>query len=1033
MIKLEEWPAQGAEVWGRGMNIILDGVDGSTAGTRTNAGRETTSNRTPGKPEKTGNPGFTLDISGTVMDNSAYTGHGRTAEEIMLEAGQDDVTARRNYMAVMSNSMSDEDFAKLQKEGFHPGSTDIETVVTIVDHIKAALVKGGTQVVGYTDTISQDALKEITGSEAFARELEKQFAEHDIPVTEENVDAAAEAWKLLTDTPPMTDGSVKYMLENRLEPTPENLYTAGYSAADGNRQGKGYYAAGEVAGYYAKKPEEIDFVKLLPQVQKLIEEAGYPADEENLADAEWLVEEGIPLTADTFSMLKGLRQTQLPLTEEDFLKRAAAAISEGREPSKMNLNGQETVYEQAVRITEQVSELSDEAADAVSNKNLPFTLKNLLAAHERLKGTDSAAEKREIPEDIKGRRLLEEVRLSMTVEANLRLLKRGFQIETAPLEDLVAKLKEAETDYNKALMKEPDGAQAGQKRSLFGETLNVVQGIKSSPLAIVSKLSPADTLREVHAAGRDRAAAYEKAGEKYEELMTAPRRDMGDSIQKAFRNVDEILSDMELSPTDENRRAVRILGYNSAEITEENITQVRRMDEMLTSVVKELKPGKVLNMIREGVNPLSMSIEDLSQYLKEQESPADEMESYSKFLYKLEKKNGISEDERSAYIGIYRLVHQIEKTDDAAVGSIWQTGAGFTLENLLSAVRSSKHKHMDYSVGDEFGGVSVKDTGIESITAQIARGFSMTEPVNREALQEMIERAGDEETAEELDRLEGEQLRAAVKEEESVLRQLTDYEQPVTAENLLFSSHMLKSPGGIWKQFAGIGAKDTRTEERERTEDVSNGLKDMGEELLKSLEGREQAESGYRSFCERVQSVIEQESYGENMRALDVRAMSTLYKQMTFLGNMAKEENYEIPAQIGDTLTSINLKIIHGTDLESKAAVSMETEALGKVAAEFKISGQKLEGICICNSEEGTAFLREEKELLESKLSEENIPAGEIYFAESRTLNLTEFSLKQSQDRREGGDAGVLYKSARAFIGYIQETAIKKGNMSNEN
>ncbi|MCM1127221.1 MAG: DUF6240 domain-containing protein [Lachnospiraceae bacterium] len=1016
------------------MNIILDGIDGSTAGTRTNAGRETTSNRTPGKPEKTDNPGFTLDISGTVMDNSAYTGHGRTAEEIMLEAGQDDVTARRNYMAVMSNSMSDEDFAKLQKEGFHPGSTDIETVVTIVDHIKAALVKGGTEVVGYTDTISQDALKEIAGSEAFARELEKQFAEHDIPVTEENIDAVMEAWKLLTDTPPMTDGSVKYMLENRLEPTPENLYTAGYSAADGNRQGKGYYAAGEVAGYYAKKPEEIDFAKLLPQVQKLIEEAGYPADEENLEDAKWLVEKGIPLTADTFSMLKGLRETHLPLTEEDFLKRAAAAISEGREPSKMNLSSQETVYEQAVRIAEQVSEIPDEAVDTVSDRNLPFTLKNLLAAaHEFLKGTDSAVEKREIPESIKGRRLLEEVRLSMTVEANLRLLKRGFQIETAPLEDLVARLKEAETDYNKALMKEPDGAQAGQKRSLFGETLNVVQGIKSSPLAIVSKLSPADTLREVHAAGRDRAAAYEKAGEKYEELMTAPRRDMGDSIQKAFRNVDEILSDMELSPTDENRRAVRILGYNSVEITEENITQVRRMDEMLTSVVKELKPGKVLNMIREGVNPLSMSIEELSQYLKEQESPADEMESYSKFLYKLEKQNGISEDERSAYIGIYRLVHQIEKTDDAAVGSIWQTGAGFTLENLLSAVRSSKHKHMDYSVSDEFGGVSARDTGIESITAQIAKGFSMTEPVNREELQEMIERAGDEEAAEEFDRLEGEQLRAAVKEEESVLRQLTDYEQPVTAEHLLFASHMLKNPGGIWKQFTGIGIKDARTPEEERTEGMSRSLEDMGEELLKSLEGKEQAESGYHSFCERVQSVIEQESYGENMQALDVRAMSTLYKQMTFLGSMAKEENYEIPARIGDTLTSINLKIIHGSDLESKAAVSMETEAFGKVAAEFKMSGSKLEGLCICSSEEGTAFLKEGKELLESKLSEENIPAGEIYFAESRTLNLTEFSLKQSHGRQEGGDAGMLYKSARAFIGYVQETAIKKGNMSNEN
>lgn len=833
------------------------------------------------------------------------------------------------------------------------------------------------------------------------------------------------------------------MLENRLAPTPENLYTAGYSAVtDSSKQGKGYYAAGEVAGYYARKPEEVDFEKLLPQVINLIEEAGYTADEENLADAKWLVETGIPLTADSFSALKEIKGLQLPLTTEDFLEKAADAISEGTNPSRMNLSRQETIYEQAVRISEQVAELENEAADIIAARNIPFTLKNLIfAAHEFLRGAGSSAEQKsagqkEIPVDIRGRRLLEEVRLSMTVEANLRLLRRGFQIETASLENLVDRLKEAETDYNKALMKEPDGTQADQKRSLFGETLDVVRGIKSSPIAILSKVSPADTLREVHEAGKNQAAAFEKAGEKYEELMTAPRRDMGDSIQKAFRNVDDILSDMELALTNENRRAVRILGYNSAEITEENITQIRRMDEMLTSVVKELKPGRVLNMIREGVNPLSMTIDELSQYLQEQESPADEIESYSKFLYKLEKQNGISEDERSAYIGIYRLMHQIEKTDDAAVGAIWQTGVDFTMENLLSAVRSSRHKRMDYSVSDDFGGVSGKDTGIESITAQIAKGFSMTKPVNREALQELLENAGNEEALEEFDRMEGEQLRTAVKEEDAVIRQLTDYEQPITAEHLLFASQMIKSPGEIWKQLADMRTKNQespRSSDKTHENESSHSLKDLGEELLKSLEDKEQAKSGYHDFCETIQTIITEESYMENRQALDVRAMSTLYKQMSFLGSMAREENYEIPAQIGDTLTSINLKIIHNSDLESKAAISLETETLGKVAAEFKMNGQKLEGLCICSSEEGTAFLKEGKELLENKLSEENIPAGEIYFAESKTLNLMEFSLKQSHGRQEGADAGTLYKSARAFIGYVQETAIKKGNMTYEN
>ncbi len=1009
------------------MNILLDGAENSTVRVQGYANRETTSYRTPEKTEKVQESGFSLDISGTVMDNSAYAGHGRTTEEIMMDAGQEDLAAQRNYMAVMSNSMSDEDFAKLQKEGFHPGSTDVETVVTIIDHIKAALVKGGTQIAGYTDTLSEDALKELAGSEAFARELEKQFAEHDVPATEENIAAVTEAWKLLTDTPQVSDGSIKYMVENSMAPTPENLYTAGYSAAAGSRQGSGYYAAGDMAGYYAKKPEQIDFEKLMPQIEKLIGEAGYPVNEENLADAKWLVEQGIPLTTDTFSMLKDIKELQFPLTLEEFLGKAASAISQGTHPSKMDLNEQETIYEQAVRISEQVSELKDETVDVITSENLPLTLKNLLAAsHELLKGLGVSRDQKEVPINLHGRRLLEEIRLSMTVEANLRLLRKGFQIETASLENLVAKLKEAEADYNKALTGETDQTKADQKRSLFGETLDVVKGIKSSPVTILSQISADDTLRKIHAIGKSQAAALEKAGMRYEELMTAPRHDMGDSILKAFRNVDDILSDMELAITNENRRAVRILGYNGAEITEENISQVRKMDEMLTSVVKEMKPGRVLNMIREGVNPLSMSMEELSDYLKGQENQAEEIESYSKFLYHLEKKNGITEEERSAYIGIYRLVHQVEKSDDAAVGAIWQTGAGFTLENLLSAVRTRRHKAMDYSIGDDFGGVSRKDTGIESITSQIEKGFDMTKPVSREELQEFIESVEDQEASEEFERLEGEQVRAAVKAEEAVIRQLTDYGQPITAEHLLFASNMMKNPRGIWNQIEGIKTRKDETQ-------AEKAAGDLGEDVLRSLVGKEQAKSGYQSFCETIQNRLIHESYEERMGALDVKAMGTLYKQMTFLGRMAKEENYEIPAKIGNTLTSINLKIIHNSDLESKAAITLETEAFGKVAAEFKVTGKGVEGLCICSSEEGAALLREGKELLENMLLEENVPTKNMYFAANETLNLAEFSTKQSQGRQEGADAGVLYKSAKAFIGYVQETAIKKGSIANEN
>lgn len=1010
------------------MNIMLEGTKTGSTQTHTSAGRDTTIYRTPQDTEKVENCGFALDISGTVMDNSAYAGHGRTTEEVMLEAGQQDITARRNYMAVMSNSMSDEDFAKLQKEGFHPGSTDVETVVTIVDHIKAALIKGGNQVTGYTDTISDDVLKNITGSETFAQELKKQFAQKDIPLTEENVTAVTDAWNMLTEAGSMTEGSEKYMIENSLAITPENIYTSRFSAShDSSRQGKGYYAAGAVAGYYAKKPEEIDFEKLKPQMAGVIEEAGYEVNEDRLADAKWLVEKGIPLNVDTFSLLSDIRKQTFPISYPDFVSAVTCAIADGTAPEKADLTQKQTCIEQAAELVEKLSGIENRAADLIMMRELPLTIKNLLAMQDQMNnGSGQVLLSEQGTENTHGRRLLEEIRLSMTTEANLKLLKSGYQIETAPLEELVAKLKEAEISYNKALTGEVDAGKAQEKASLYQETLTVIQGISSSPAAVLAQISGEDTLKDIYSYGLDRSLIYEKAGQTYETMMTAPRMDMGDSIQKAFRNVDTILEDMGVALSEANRRGVRILGYNNIEITEENLAEIRDKDDLLTGVIREMKPGRVLKMIREGVNPLNMPLEELKQYLGNQTDIAEEIESYSRFLYKLENQKDITEEERSAYIGIYRLVRQIEKGDDAAIGAIWQSGAEFTLGNLLSAVRSSKRGHMDYSINDSFGGVESKGKGREKITDQIARAFASGTVPDKKEIEALVEKAGNETAGEEFDRMIFEQARSAVRSEDAIYQYLENYGQTVTTDHLLSAGMLLKNPRSIWRGFKS-------NFDVQPADEKENYIEKAGSEVIKALGSREEVQTAYEGFRERLQNMLKDTAFTGSNTAVDVKAMSTLYKHISFLSSMAREENYEIPANIDGSLTSINLKIVHSNQQESKVAISFETEEMGKTAAEFKLTEQGLTGFCISSSDEWTQKMEESRELLEEKLKEEQIPVGEIYFATGKKLNLEEFSLKESSGRQALGNSGTLYRAARAFIGYIQETGLKKGNTAYEN
>ena len=184
-------------------------------------------------------------------------------------------------------------------------------------------------------------------------------------------------------------------------------------------------------------------------------------------------------------------------------------------------------------------------------------------------------------------------------------------------------------------------------------------------------------------------ARYEAAGQSYETLMTAPRKDMGDLISKAFRNVDDILNDMGLETDEANRKAVRILGYNSMEINEGSVHQIREATDKVMNAINAMTPARTLELIRQGINPMEMSIDELTQVLRGFETKEAD-EKYSRFLYKLDKSKEISESEREAFIGIYRLMNRLEKTDAAAIGALLNSEREITFKSLLSSMRSRK-------------------------------------------------------------------------------------------------------------------------------------------------------------------------------------------------------------------------------------------------------------------------------------------------------------------------------------------------------
>ena len=153
---------------------------------------------------------------------------------------------------------------------------------------------------------------------------------------------------------------------------------------------------------------------------------------------------------------------------------------------------------------------------------------------------------------------------------------------------------------------------------------------------------------------------------------------------------------------------------------------MKAADEEVQRMFKNMTPAVVTQLIKQGINPLEMKISDLNRVAEQVKTEVgkDDNQKFSEYLYKLEKNNQITEEERSSYIGIYRLIHQVEQTDGAAIGALVNQGAEMTMKNLLTAVRSShKTNRMDISVDNDYGESKEQTVNTNSITDQIETAY----------------------------------------------------------------------------------------------------------------------------------------------------------------------------------------------------------------------------------------------------------------------------------------------------------------------
>lgn len=895
--------------------------------------------------------------------------------ELQQEAENVNVAVQQDYMIVMSNTMSEEDYAELQKEGFHFESMDPDTAVTIVDKIKAELVRSGKHIAGYTDDLDMDTLAAAVGSEALAAAVAQSFRQADLPLTEENLNDIVQAWNMAAELKPLEGGTAGYLIDNEMEAEIWNLYLAQNSGAGKGTAAAPRYYEEEIQGYYTQSAEALKEADLSEEIDKVLLQSGREINEDNRRAAQWLLKNGHLLTAENLERLEELKELELPVSGEAFAAAAAAAIAEGKKPIHGELTGEGgNIYEKA----------SEVAAYYQSSDIL-----------EKYAG------------DVTARRQLEEIRLRMTAEVNVKLLKSGFAIDTAPMEELVEALKQAEAELAKQYF--PSDAEAVEKYRSYTQTNAVMADLPGLPAQILGTFAEGQataTLEEFHGAGKALQSSYEKAQADYEAMMTAPRSDLGDSIKKAFANVDDILQDLDLELTEENRRGARILGYNRMEMTVENIEAVKAADNQVRAVVEKMTPAAVMKMIKDGVNPLEKSFAELENYFEElSEDYREASESYSRFLYGLEKNHEITEEERAGYIGIYRLLRQIEKTDGAAVGALVNTQAQIQFSSLLNAVRSGKVKTLDRKVSDGLGAVTELMRKGESISDQIAKAFVKS----AETILTEVSYSQDGEA--EYNRIRLEEIRQAAQADADSVAMLQRGEVTANAENLMAAQALIHDTDDI---FAAADKRKTASGQQASEEADAEVVRSL--ELWQRLEQKEAFREAYTETVEEAAAAVEEASFREAGTSLDVRRMQLIHKQLTVVSSLAQQEEYIVPMYIGDRLSRVHLTFDRSGEEKSAVQISVRMNGEESLEAALSLENGTIHGIFTGKTEEEVMKLQRVADTFKEE-AKENWTVGELHIV---TADRTVSGIHTVNNTGKTDNA-ELYRVAKVFLHAVKQ------------
>lgn len=898
------------------------------------------------KTEKTGRVSMAeYFMEETKIQSAENTGdiydRGRKSKGI----DEEKLVLNEEMLKQLGDVVNADNYAKYEELGIIPDQDDPTSILTVSERIEIELA---THCDSYkaSGNISISDLESMYGSSGRAYQVASRLNNNDIYPEEELVKNIEQALEKIDSIKSVNREASEYLLTNNKSITIENVYKAVYSVAD-------------VQSTTYEKLSDTDWANLQGQVQSTIENMGFEANEETMADARWLVESRIPLNSENIYKLSMIRdinsQINNPsISENDWIDKLSRDTMFLGIAESSSMDFYKTVEGDSIEAVTIIQNGTSDQINELLMDGKEVTLLNLKKVQdERSKSNQQIRSEMEYEDKdnarrqkfITAQRTLEEARIKMSVEAGAMLIRGGFELNVASLTDIVDKLKEMENQVAGKVFESIGHTATNEDLEIYSDSVRYMKDLSTTNAYVLGNVYKQEiefTVIEVVNEGKVNEGVLKAAYEAYDLLGTKPDKALGDSINKAFEGIDGILDEMGLETDELNSRAVRILAYNQIEITEENIQNIRALDEEVTRLMNNLSPKMTAYLIANGINPLNTNISKLNdelEDLKEQIGYDDEVEKYSEYLWKLQKNDEISEEDKEAYTGIYRLLNMIEKGDRRALGAVAKQEGDLTLSNLLAASRSLKKTGKEYVVDDEMGitdTVTLAENNISNQLEKLLQGAESSNNLNENYYAELND-------------IKSREIENLKYISEETLSNLFEDGTERNMSNILGISYIMSNGGDIYSKIKKV------CEDEDVDSDIEDLSKTIGEDI-----SEENEENVLKEKIEQLGIDVKEALINKSEITLeDVRQVNGALKYMT---NAMDSQSYYVPMEFEgeQTLVKFTLK----KDEEKRGTIGIKIYGNTEIEAKIRVTESKVKIV------ETSGIEDNDTEKIQNKLSE---------------------------------------------------------------